>query len=150
MRQGGRGAADVGVGADLLAPLDGPLEQEVEHRAGAGLAPGRLPRPTDLAQDLMLAQHHRVEPGRHLEQVTDGVLVVVGVEVGVEPLRVDPGEQAQGPPHVTEALVEALGVDVDLGPVAGGEDDGLGHHLAPRHLGQSLGHLVGGQRHRVE
>src|SRR3546814_2700941 len=49
----------------------------------AGLA-RRGPGMLDLAEDLRLAQHQRVEPGRDPEQVPHRVAVPVVVEVGVQ------------------------------------------------------------------
>src|SRR3546814_11302633 len=56
---------------------------DLAQRAGlARRGPGML----DLAEDLRLAQHQRVEPGRDPEQVPHRVAVPVVVEVGVQGL----------------------------------------------------------------
>ena len=52
-----------------LPTSSGVAEQQVERGPGRALALGQLPRVADLAEDLGLAEHGRVEPGGHLEQV---------------------------------------------------------------------------------
>ena len=74
-------AADGGVGARPLAGLEGVAEQEVERGPAAPSSRAALPRLLDLAEDLALAEHGRVEPGGDLEEVRDGGVVVVDVEV---------------------------------------------------------------------
>ena len=61
--------ADDGLGAGPLAGLDGVTEQQVQRGLGAALGLRDLPRAAHLAEDLALAEHRRIEPGRHLEQV---------------------------------------------------------------------------------
>ena len=51
---------------------------------------GQLPCVAHLAEDLALAEHGRVEPGRDLEQVGDGGLVVLAVEVRVQLVGASP------------------------------------------------------------
>ena len=82
-------------------------------------------RLADLAEDLALADHHRVEPGRHLEQVRDRRLVVVHVEGGTTSSGRCAGQVAEQPVRSLDAAVEAVDLGVDLDPVAGGEHEGL-------------------------
>ena len=77
----GRGPVDVGLGVRPLADAQRLLEQRVEGGAdGAALLadPQRL---AGLAEDLALADDHRVEAGGDVEQVGDRAVVVVDVEV---------------------------------------------------------------------
>ena len=116
-----RRAADVGLRAHVLGHREGALEQAVEHqpeRAGRLRVPDRL---LHLAQDLRLAQHHRIEAARHPERVRDRLLPRQRVDVGRQRI----------PRHVVELLQPLddrlrLGpVHVDLGPVAGRQDRGF-------------------------
>ena len=88
-----------------------------------------LPRAADLAEDLALAEHRGIEPGRHLEQVGDGRVVVLAVEVRVQSSGVQAAELAEEVADVGVGAVEALGDGVHLGAVAGAE--------APRPRGRS-------------
>ena len=65
-------------------------EDAVEQRAGLD----RLERRPHLAEDLALARHERVEPGRDAEEVQRGRVVVQAVEHAVERLA---GELARAP-----------------------------------------------------
>ena len=77
-----RVTADGGLGAGPLAHLDRVAERARQQRAGGRLALGRVPRLADLAEDLALADDHRVEAGRDPEEVRDRGVVVVRVEAG--------------------------------------------------------------------
>ena len=99
------------------------------------LAPSRsaaLPRLAHLAEDLALADDHRVEPGGHAEQVRDRGVVVVRVEEVGELVGVDARRVGEEVAHVLHRRVEQRGVGVDLGAVARGEQHDLGEVLAPR------------------
>ena len=84
-RVGGQGHGTVGQRGDApgdgrfrpdpLARLDGMAEEGAEHRAGRLLALGPVPGPADLTQHLGLAEHGRLEPGRHPEQVAGHIVV---------------------------------------------------------------------------
>ena len=77
-------ATDPGFGAGALADAERVAEQQVEARAGAALRLRDLPRLTDLAEDLALADDGRVEAGRDLEEVRDGGVVVLREQVGMQ------------------------------------------------------------------
>ena len=144
------GAVDAGLGAGPLADPQGLLGERAELPAGG---PGVLrgaQRVPDLAEDLALADDHRVQPAGHREQVRDGAVLVVHVEVRGELVQGDagpPGEQLGG---LGEAAVELVDLGVDLDPVAGGEHDRLGRVVAGDHVGEQLGDGVGGQRDPLE
>ena len=128
-----------------LADPERGLKDGVEDR------PDRLPLDrgavglADLTEDLALAQHQALQAGRDPKQVSDSPLVVVadqvpGEELGPNAVELDQ-EVAQG-----VGLGNGLGAagQVDLDPVAGGEDHelvagkglakaspGPGSHLGP-------------------
>ena len=63
--------------ATLKARVVEPLQPAAQRAAVLGRGVGVL----ELAQDLRLAHHHRIQAGRHAEQVMDGVAALVPVEV---------------------------------------------------------------------
>ena len=72
--------------SDPLAGLDGMAEQGPEHRARDLFRLGPLPGPADLAQDLGLPEHRRVQPGGHGEEMAGHVVVEAhGEMVGQRP-----------------------------------------------------------------
>ena len=105
---------------------------------GGALLAGALPGLLHLAEDLALAEHGRVEPGGHREEVGDGRRVVVDVEVVAEVLGREEGDLGEEVADVLVGAVEALGDGVDLGAVARGEHDGLGHVGAGDEVVQGL------------
>ena len=66
-----RCAADVGLRAHVLRHGERALEQAIQHEAEAAGGFRVAHRLLHLAQDLRLAQHHRVEPARDAERVRD-------------------------------------------------------------------------------
>ena len=74
--------ADRGLGAGALAHFDRVAERARQQRPARFLALGRLPCLAHLAEDLALADDHRVEPGGDAEEVRDRGVVVVGVDAG--------------------------------------------------------------------
>ena len=148
--QAGGDAVDVGLGVRALADAQGLLEQHVQGRAdGAGLLaqPQRL---AGLAEDLALAEDHRVEAGGDVEQVRDGAVVVVHVEVAEHVLGRLAGALAEHPRDRLDAAVEAVDVGVDLGAVAGREHRRLGDVLEVGDLAHQLLGALGVERHPLE
>ena len=93
-RRGGhrdRRAADVGVRAHVLGDGEGPLEQPVEHQAQRARRFGVPHRLLHLAEDLRLAQHHRVEPARDAERMRDGAFARQRVDVRATACPAAPG-----------------------------------------------------------
>jgi hypothetical protein len=123
---------DGGVGAHVLRRLEGLLENAVEDRPCRAAGLGRGVGVLHLAEDFVLAQHLRVEPRRHLEEMLGRrrpgqaeadllefgrIAAAAGAEGGL-----DPGDRGR------------VGRDsVEFHPVAGGEG---GELAQPAHLGQ--------------
>ena len=128
-----RRAADLGLGADILCHGERPLEQPVQHEpqraCGFGVADGLL----HLAQDLRLAQHHRIEARGDTERVGHRLFARQCVEV-----------RREGIPRHSMELLEPLdhrprlrSMDVELGTVARRQDRrfldrGAGEEVAQR------------------
>jgi hypothetical protein len=120
------GLVDAGVGVHLLADVQRLLEQLVQG-AACRLAVARLAvGGAQLAEDLRLPDDHRVEPGRHREQVLDGLALPVHVQVALEVVERHARALREQVRDGVDARVEAVGVGVHLDPVAGGEH----HRLA--------------------
>ena len=79
--QGRRSAVDVGLGVGALADPQRLLEEHVEGGSDGAELLAEPQGLAGLAEDLALADGHRVQPGRDLEQVRDRAVVVVDVEV---------------------------------------------------------------------
>ena len=84
MRHRHRVGADGGVGAHLLGHRKSVLEKPVEHLAGGAGISGGVKRVLHLAEYLRLAEHHRIEAGRHPECVLDRLLVGEMIDVAGE------------------------------------------------------------------
>ena len=114
----------------------------------ADLVLGELPRLAHLAEDLALADDHRVEAGRHAEEVRDRRVVVVRVQ---DARRIPRGRRptiGEEVEDVRHRRVELRGVGVDLGAVARGEQHDLGEVLArPRATGAPWPGATGRHRH---
>ena len=150
LRQRRDAPADGRLRPDPLADLEGVAEQPRQPGSGRPLVAGPLPGGADLAQDLALAQHHRLQARGHAEQVGRGRLVVVGEEVVAEVLRREEGQPGEEVADVLHAAVEALGDHVDLGAVARRQDDGLAHEVAAHQVAQGLGQVLGRDGHALE
>ena len=132
--EGPAGAVDAGLGVGPLADPQGLLDQVVEQPAGAaGVLRGAQPDP-DLAEDLALADDHRVQAAGHREQVRHGAVLVVHVEVRGELVEVDAGVPRQQLGDLGDAAVELVDVGVHLDPVAGGQHHRLGGVVAGEHV----------------
>ena len=94
-------------------------EELVEERARRAGLEGR----PHLAEDLALAGNERVEPGGDTEEVQRGRLVAEAVERGGEVVAAVACELRERPDR--ELLDVLLLDEIELGAVAGGEDDRL-------------------------
>ncbi len=126
------------------------LDELVEHPAGAAVLLRHGERGPDLAEDLALADDHRVQSAGHREQVLHGPVLVVHVQVRAQLLQPDPGVPAQQFGDVGQAAVELLDDGVDLHPVAGGEHRDLGEVLGGGGVGEQLVQAVAGQRRPLQ
>ena len=111
-------AADVGLRADVLGDGERALEKAVQHKPQRSGGFGIAHRLLHLAQDLRLAQHHRVEAGRHPERVRHRLFARQREKIGRQRIL----------GHVVEAFEPAddglrlRPMHVDLGAVAGRQD----------------------------
>jgi len=114
------------------------VEEPGERRAG--LASGCGQGLADLADDLRLADHHRVQPCGHLEQVLHGRLAGVDLELFDQTAVSGRKGGPDGAEHILQRAVERVSLEVDLEPVAGVE-----HHVSEqRRIGvEDRGHLFG-------
>ena len=76
---GDRALADAGAVTHFLARLDGAQQRLVQHAVGGAEVAGRLVGRLELAEDLHLAEHLAVEPGREADQVAHRFLVAQDV-----------------------------------------------------------------------
>src|SRR5262249_2000655 len=98
-----------------------------------------------LAENLRLADHHRVEPGSHAERVPDRFALRQRVEVGLELLWLDPvipGEPIECGLRLTERAV-------DLGPIARRQDSGFFDRLVPGELRQGRAQALSVERYAL-
>ncbi len=127
-----------------VGPLPDPqrlLEQLVQQPARGVLVLRVRQRRLDLPEDLALAHHHRVQAAGHGEQMGDGPVLEVHVQVRLELLQGNaavPGEQRG---QLRDPAVEAVHLGVQLDPVARGEHRGLGDGRA-LHDGAHRAHRV--------
>jgi len=118
--------ADVGRRAHFLRDGEGALEQVVQqqpHAAGFAREPLGL---LHLAEDLRLAEHHRIQTAGHAERVAHGIGLRQNVRRALQFLRF---EALFGGDEVGERMAGGDGFfdrAVQFGPVAGGHDRGFG------------------------
>ena len=111
----------------LLANRRRALEQGVEQRAGGLELSREVVGTQHLAEDLRLAEDHRIERGGDREEVLDDLPVGLVVQVLVKVRRRDAVEVPEEVDHLLDAGVAVrLAADVELDPVAGGQQ----HRLA--------------------
>jgi hypothetical protein len=118
--------ADGGLVADPLAHLEALAEQLVEDAARSAVAEGVVVGLLHLPEDLRLAEHHRVERGDHSEQVADHRVTLRDVQVRRECRALEVVVLAEEVDYRIDAVLPAGCDRVDLGAIAGGEDDCLG------------------------
>ena len=100
----------------------------MEHRGGAPVAAGGLKGLPHLSGDLRLAEDQGAQSGGDLVEVLGDGIVHRRVEAERDHLAVQAAGAGDGVEHQVHALVEAVGVEVDLEPVAGADDDFAGDH----------------------
>ncbi len=136
--QGGGRAVDLGLGVRALADAQRLLEERVEGRPDGAVLLAQAQRVTGLAEDLALADDHRLQAGRDAEEVGHRALVVVDVEVREELLGRLAGPLDEQARDVLDAAVEAVDLGIDLEPVARDDRRRLGDVRATHHVGDQL------------
>ncbi len=111
-------AADCGLGPGALADLHRLTEDARHERSDHRLVLGDPPRLPHLPEDLALTDDHRVDAGRHAEQVRDGGVVVVRVQVVADRVGIERRLVGEEVADVLHRRVEARAACVDLGAVA--------------------------------
>ncbi len=96
-----------------------------------------------LAENLRLADDHRIESAGHPKSVADGLRLVVRVDVGRQFFAAD--LVVMGQP--VDDDIGRFGRAVDLGAVAGGQDRHLAHRPVTRQIAQRMTQFVGAKRH---
>jgi hypothetical protein len=110
----------------LLADGEGLLEERIEGRAGRPAFAGLVVRVADLAQDLRLADDHRVERGCDAEEVSDDVALGLLVHVRRDASCRHVAQLGEERDHLVVARVAVHGAGgVELDAVAGVEQDRL-------------------------
>jgi len=129
--------ADGRLGADALPDLERLTEHPVEEALGGARLAGEVVGLLHLMEDLGLAHDHRVERGDHPEQVLHDRVALDDVEVARQLVTIEVVEVAQ---EVDDRVRAGLGGRhrVDLGAVAGREDDRLGYLVGPGERRQRL------------
>jgi hypothetical protein len=140
------GPVDSGLGVRALSGPQRHPADLAEFPAERLLLPGGGQRLAHLAQDLAFADHHRVEPADDLEQVLQGPVLVVHVQVRRQLGQRDAGVPGQQLADRADPTVELVHVGVDLDPVAGRNDEGAGHVLGRRDVAAQLAQLVAADR----
>src|SRR5664280_1004053 len=139
-----------GFGARSLADPKRMLKHLVQHPPGGRLPPGDAVRRAQLAEDLRLTDDHGVQTAGHREQVLDGPVLVVYVEVLGQGLQRQSADRRQQVGDLADTTVELVHVGEDLDPVAGGEHDRLSHRVAVPQRVQRLRDVGRRDRHPLE
>ena len=91
----------------------------------------------------MLAEHGGIKSGGHLEQMLGGLDVEVGHQAVRQQQGVNTGVQGHRVANNPEGIVEALGIEVQLEPVTGGEHDRPPDQARLQKIPRQLGPTVG-------
>ena len=132
------GPVDPGLGVRPLPGAQGQRAEPGELAAQRLLRARHAERLPDLAQDLALADHHRVQAAGDVEQVLHGTVLVVHVQVRGEVGQRDTGMPGQQVADRADAAVELVHLGVDFHPVAGGHDEVPATCSAPNTSRRSL------------
>ena len=101
-----------------------------------------------LAEDLGLAQHHRIETGSDAESVVRGILLWQQIEIGLHIARWQAVEVSQPLRHA----IRFLRIAVNLGAIAGGENGRFPREYCPpvprpSHIRQGFRKDIGRESH---
>ena len=133
------------VDANFLGDREGALEQLVQLRAERAVFFGDAHRILHLAENLRLADDHRIEPAGDAEGMADRFRLVVGIDVRGDFVAFDLVILGQPVDH----HLRRLGGAVDFGTVAGGQDRDLANRPVARQVGQRMRQFVGAKRHAL-
>ena len=121
--------AQPGLGPHALADGEGGVEQPGRDRARVLQSARGRERLLHLPENLRLADHERVEPGGHPEQMAGGLGALQHEDVGRE-LRPAEPVILRDEPRARVAGRFGVGGSVDLGPVARRDDDRFARHVS--------------------
>ena len=141
---------DAGLGVHALADAQRLLHQAAHDGADTARFLTFAQAVAHLAEDLALSDGERVEAGRDVEQVRDGALVEVDVEVVAQVGHRHAGDVGEGVAEFGDGTVERRGVGVDLDAVARRQHDGLGEVLALAEALAQVGLALGVERGLLE
>ena len=122
---GGAGLVDIGLGVHALARPQRGLRQRVNARADRALLGSGLIGAAHLADDLLLAHHHRIQAGGHGHEVLGRGVGIAHVEVVAQLLLAHARHLGEHAHDFLHAGVEGVGDGVDLHAVAGGNNHRL-------------------------
>ncbi len=117
---------DPGLGVHTLADPQRLLRQLVQRAARGLLRVGGRVGGTDLTEDLLLADDHRIETTGDREEVLGGCLAVPDVRVLVQFGQIESGMRGQQVTDLGERAVEGVDDGIDLDAVARRDDHRLG------------------------
>ncbi len=137
--------ADAGVGAHALGHREGVLQQPVHRRLQCLRPACQLVGVLHLAEDLRLAQHHRVQPGGDAEHVAYRVVFIVPIQELIQFAGSQMMMTTQ--PRLRDVLRARRHADIQLGAVAGGQDHRLFHAGFVGQLVQGFARGVRVERH---
>ncbi len=127
-RHGAR--SEPGLGPHPLADAERRVEQPVQDRADRAGVRGGGVRLLHLPENLRLANDERVEPGGDPEQVSRRVEVGALVDVRHQRRSIDAMELGDEPDELGACAVALIAGGIQLGAVAGRQDDGLARSAA--------------------
>ncbi len=115
----------------------------MQHRPGRAFLAGLVVGLFQLAENLRLAQHQRIQPAGHTQQVAHDILLLVGVEP-VAHVGIVAGAFSFQP---VDDDIRRGGVDVavDFGAIAGRQDDGFFDRRERGDAGQRVIELAGAE-----
>jgi len=147
MDAGGGHRDDVGAdgrrAAHFLGDRERALEKLVQLRAERAVFFGRTHGIFHLAENLRLADDHRIEAAGHAESVADGFRLVVGIDVGRQFVARNLMVMRQPIDHD----IGRFGGTVDFRPIAGGQDRHFADRPVARQVTQRMAQFVGAKRY---
>ena len=138
-----RARADVGFAAYGFGDRESALEQLVEHPAQRAGLFGRAHRTLELAENLRLAQHHRIQTAGHAKCMFHRTRLRQLVQIRLDLRRL----HAVVIRHPVDGRARFRGRAVDLGAVARGNDRRFADRPAVHQVTQGLRHLFGMENH---